>query len=210
MVDLSLTVFFLSGLTTYGPLIVGLSMFLGPLGVPVPSPLVVWVAGALARQGLMDLSTALFMGLSGSILGNSAVYGIGRFATGWAERRFGGSSAWRNAAERFRRNGGLAIYLSHFLLTPLGLPTNLIAGGSSYPYRRFVAFVVAGTLSWLALYGGLGYVFGSQGEAVLQAIRGNLAWITGLVTASVGVYFLLRRPRRRKDPAQAGYRPASS
>ena len=184
-------------------------MFLGPLGVPVPSPLVVLAAGALARQGLMDLSTALFIGLSGSILGNSAVYGVGRFATGWAQRRFGGSSAWRKAADRFRRNGGLAIYLSHFLLTPLGLPTNLIAGGSSYPYRRFIAYNVVGTLSWLALYGGLGYVFGSQGGAVLQVIKGNLAWITGLVAAAIGVYFLLRRPRRQKGRAQAGYRPAS-
>ncbi len=50
----------------------------------------------------------------------------------------------------------LAIYATHFLFTPLGMPVNLIAAGSSYPYWRFLVFDVAGTLSWLVLYGGLG------------------------------------------------------
>ena len=52
MADLSLTELFLNEMTTYGPLSLGLAMLLGPLGVPVPTPLLALATGALARQGL--------------------------------------------------------------------------------------------------------------------------------------------------------------
>ena len=61
-----------------------------------------------------------------------------------------------------KRRGGIAIYLTRWLFTPLALPTNLIAGSSGYPFWKFLLFDIAGEITWILLYGGLGYAFGSQ------------------------------------------------
>ena len=198
MADLSLTELFLNEMTTYGPLSLGLAMLLGPLGVPVPTPLLVLATGALARQGLFLWTTALVVALLGSVLGNAAVYAIRHFAAGWAQHRFGASSAWQKACDRFKKSGGLAIYATHFLFTLLGMHVNLIAGGSGYPYWRFLVFDVAGTLSWLMLYGGLGYVLGSQAEVVSQAIASYSGWLVGAVLVGIAVYLLVRHLRQPK------------
>jgi membrane protein DedA with SNARE-associated domain len=75
---------------------------------------------------------------------------------------------------------------------------NLIAGGSGYPYWRFLVFDVAGTLSWLMLYGGLGYVLGSQAEVVSQAIASYSGWLVGAVLVGIAVYLLVRHLRQPK------------
>jgi hypothetical protein len=91
MTELNLIDSLLTALTGHGPVTVGLVALLGSLGVPViPAPLLVLAAGALARQGLIDLSTVLFLGLLGALLGDSTGYALGRVARGWVQRRWGG------------------------------------------------------------------------------------------------------------------------
>jgi membrane-associated protein len=82
------------------------------------------------------------------------------------------------------------------LLTPLALPTNLIAGGSGYRYWRFLTYDVAGEFTWILLYGGLGYLFGSQWELISQFISDFSGLLVGLVALGAGLYFLLRRWHR--------------
>jgi membrane protein DedA with SNARE-associated domain len=183
---------------TYGPLALGLALLLGALGIPVPGTLFVLAAGAFVRQGVLDLFTASGLGLLGAVLGDSASYAIGYFAKGWVERRFGQSTAWQKARATFERRGGLAIYLTRFLITPLALPTNLIAGSSGYPFGRFFGYVVAGEFTWIVLYGGLGYAFGSQWELINQFISDFSGLLVGLVILGAGIYFLIRRQRRRQ------------
>ncbi len=78
------------------------------------------------------------------------------------------------------------------LFTGLDVPTNLAAGGSHFPFGRYLAGDVLGRLSWLLLYGGLGYCFGSQWRAASQAISDYQGWFAGLAMASVG-FLELRR-----------------
>lgn len=196
MTDLNLTDLFLTGMLTYGPLALGLALLVGALGIPVPGTLFVLAAGAFVRQGVLDLFTASSLGLLGAVLGDSASYAIGYFAKGWVERRFGQSAAWQKARDTFERRGGLAIYLTRFLLTPLALPTNLIAGGSGYSFGRFLAYDVAGEFTWIVLYGGLGYAFGSQWELINQFISDFSGLLVGLAALGAGIYFLIRQRRR--------------
>lgn len=199
MTDLNLTELFLTGMLTYGPLALGLALLLGALGIPVPGTLFVLAAGAFVRQGILDLFTASGFGLLGAVVGDSASYAIGYFAKGWVERRFGQSAAWQKARNTFERRGGLAIYLTRFLLTPLALPTNLIAGGSGYSFGRFLAYDVAGELTWIVLYGGLGYAFGSQWELINQFISDFSGLLVGVVALGAGIYFLVRRWRQQRQ-----------
>ncbi|MFC1976043.1 DedA family protein [Chloroflexota bacterium] len=202
--DLNLTELFLTGMIAYGPPVLGLALLLGALGVPVPGTLFVLAAGAFVRQGVIDLTTASGFGLLGAVLGDSAGYAIGYFAKGWVQRRFGQSPVWQKTQDTFERRGGLAIFLTRFLLTPLAVPTNLIAGGSGYSFWKFLAYDVAGELTWLALYGGLGYTFGSQWELISQFISDFSGLLVGIVILGTGIYFLVRRLRARASLTQPG------
>ena len=186
----------LNGMATYGALTLGIALLLGALGTPVPTSLMVIAAGALARQGLIDWLSAFGAGLVGAVVGDSLGYMLGRSTNSWVQRRCGRSSAWQAAQDRFQRCGGWMIYLSRFLLIPLAIPANVIAGGSGYGWRRFLTCDIAGELTWLALYGGLGYAFGSQWELISNFISDFSGLLVGLVILGVGIYLLFRLFRR--------------
>ncbi len=201
MTELNLSELFLTGMITYGPSALGLALLLGALGLPLPGTLFVLAAGAFIRQGVIDWGAASGFGLLGAVLGDSASYAMGRFAKGWVQRRFGQSSTWQTAQATFERRGGMAIYLTRFLLTLLAVPTNLIAGSTGYSFWRFLAYDIAGEATWIVLYGGLGYTFGSQWELISQFISDFSGLLVGVVALGAGVYILLRRQRHRQPAA---------
>ena len=59
-----------------------------------------------------------------------------------------------------------------------------------------MAYDAAGELTWLLVYGALGYFFGSQWEYVSDLISNASGLLIGLVIAGVGAYALLRWNRR--------------
>jgi membrane protein DedA with SNARE-associated domain len=196
----------LTYLVIYGsPLLAG-ALLLGALGMPVPGTLIVIAAGAFVRQGVLDIYSTPSLGLAGAVGGDIVVYGLGRFARVWIQKRFGQSTIWQNAEAYFRRRGGIAIYLTRWLFTPLAVPTNLIAGSSGYPFWKFLLFDVSGELTWIVLYGGLGYAFGSQWELISDFISDFSGLLLGLFILGAGVYFLFRL---RKRPASETTQPVA-
>jgi len=192
VVDLNLTDIFLAGMTTYGPLTLGLAMLLGTMGIPAPLPILAIAAGAFARHGSINWGLAALLALAGATLGDSLGYAVGHWASDWVRHRYGDSPAWTNARARFLRNGALAIYITRFLLTPLAVPTNLVAGVSGYPFRRFLAYTVAGTLTFIIIFGGMGFAFARQWEAVGEFVSNYFDWVVAASVVAVVVYFLAR------------------
>ena len=192
----------LSYLIIYGsPMLAG-ALLLGALGIPVPGTLIVIAAGAFVRQDVLDIYSTPSLGLAGAVAGDTIVYGLGRFARVWLQKRFGQVTAWQKAEGYFQRRGGIAIYLTRWLFTPLAVPTNLIAGSSGYPFWKFLLFDVSGELTWIVLYGGLGYAFGSQWELISDFISDFSGLLLGIVILVAGVYFLFRL-RKRPAPERA-------
>ena len=198
LTELDLNELVLIWVITYGsPMVAGV-LFLGALGIPVPGTLLVIAAGAFIRQGFMDIYPPPPLGLSGALAGDIIVYGLGRFARGWIQKRFGQSPAWQKAEAYFNRRGGIAIYLTRWLFTPLAIPTNLIAGSSGYPFWKFLLFDITGEITWILLYGGLGYTFGSQWELISDFIADFSGLLIGVLVLAIGIYLLFRW---RKQPA---------
>lgn len=185
----------LTYIVTYGAFAVGGVLFTAALGLPLPSTLFVLASGAFIQQGVLDLYSTVIVALLAAVLGDTLSYGMGRLLRHPIQARFGQSAAWRNAETYFNQRGALAIYLTRWLLTPIAVPINLVAGSSSYTVGHFVGFAAAGELTWLAGYGTLGYMFGSQWEVVSDFISDFSGVLVGLVIVGVGVYWLLRRSR---------------
>lgn len=183
----------LTYIITYGGVALGVAVFLAAVGVPFPSTVFVLASGAFIQQGVLDLPVTLALALLFVVAGDALSYGMGRLLRGVILRRFGGLESWRNAEGYFQRRGGGAIFLTRWLLTPIAVPTNWIAGSSGYRPLRFVAYAAAGELTWLLIYGGLGYLFGSQWEVVSTFVSDFSGLLVGLVMLAGGLYWWLRR-----------------
>ena len=192
MAEIDLTAWFLTALITYGPILLSLALFVGALGIPLPGTLFLLATGAFVQQGSIDWLTASLLALGGVVLGDSISYFIGRFTTNRFPARYAQSPTWHKAQDRFALYGGSTIYLTRFLFTPFAIPTNLIAGGSGYTFGQFLRYDIAGELTWILLYGGLGYLAGSQWELISQIIRDYSSLIMTLLSLGFGLYFLTR------------------
>jgi membrane protein DedA with SNARE-associated domain len=179
--------FFLTQVINYGAPLIGFILFLGALGFPVGASLVVIAAGAFSQQGILDWPSAILIGLIGAVIGDTLSYSIGHYAKDWTQQRFGTSPAWINASQSFQNNAGWAIYLTRWLITAIAIPTNLIAGGSGYKLSRFLLYDLIGEFTWIALYGGLGYWFGSEWELVYDFISNFGGLVLGIALLGFGI-----------------------
>ncbi len=187
--------YLLTQIINYGAPLFGLILFLGALGIPLPASILLVAAGAFSQQGFLDWFSIAIFGLLGAIAGDAISFGMGFYAKHWVSKRLRRSPTWRSAQKSFDARAGLAIYLTRFLVTALAVPTNLIAGGSGIQFRRFMIYDSLGELTWIVLYGGLGYLFGSQWELVSEFISNFGGLILGLVILGAGIWLWTRRVR---------------
>ena len=180
--------FLLTQVINFGAPLLGLILLLGALGFPVGASIVVIASGAFSQQGVLNWPIAILVGLAGAVIGDMLSYSIGYYARGWTQKRFGNSPAWINASQSFQKRAGLAIFLTRWLITAIAIPTNLIAGGSGYNFSLFLLYDVIGELTWILLYGGLGYLFGSEWELVYEFISNFGGLILGLVILGFGIH----------------------
>jgi len=182
----------LGGLSAYGIPALLLLCYAGSLGIPFPITPVVLAAGALVRAGLLEWQLVLLACLAGASLADQSEYLLGRLAQPWLKRHFGQKLLWQQADSTLGRQGDLAVVLTRFWLTPLAPTVNVISGGRT-PYLRFLAFDVLGELLWVILYGGLGYLFAAQWEAVSETMGQISAVSIGALAALAAVYLLFFR-----------------
>jgi membrane protein DedA with SNARE-associated domain len=159
--------------------------------------MVIVAAGAFSRTGLLDWRLAMLACLVGAALADNSEYLLGRIAQGWLKQRFGRKNIWRQAQATINNQGSWAILLTRFWLTPLAPAINVIAG-SRYPFAQFLFFDLVGQFFWVLLYGGLGYLFAAQWEAVSQALSTFSGLSFGLFLLVFGIYFLTQRRKTQR------------
>ncbi len=185
--------YLLTQIINYGAPLFGLILFLAALGLPLPASILLVAAGAFSQQGILNGFALATFGLVGVVAGDAIGFGMGFYARKWVSDRIEVSPTWKNARDTFKARAGMAVFLTRFLLTALAVPTNWIAGGSGIPFRRFLIYDTLGELTWILLYGGLGYLFGSQWELVGEFIKNFGGLIMGLFIVGAGVWLWNKR-----------------
>ena len=192
----------LGAISLYGaPALFGI-VAIAAIGVPLPITLLLIIAGSLISQGAMDLWWAIAAAGAGSILGDQIGYAIGRWAgpavVARLSRVFGKRANLEAMEAKAKAWGGPGIFLTRWLLTPLGPWINLVSGTARYPWHRFLFWDILGEITGAAVYISLGWFFSDRVMA-LSAFLGDLAWaLAALLAAVVLGYQLLahlRRPR---------------
>lgn len=188
-------------LLNYGPLALALAVFIGALGLPIPSTALLLAAGALARVGLVNVPVVAVLAVSVATVGDAASYGLARVGFAPFLSRLEGNAAWRRAERAFGRRGVFAILLSRFLLTPLALPTNLIAAAARYPFGRYLSASLVGEAVWVVLFGGLGYLFAESWQSIGGFADDLGLWLTGAAIVALGFYEAYRFWRHHHSKA---------
>ena len=179
----------LSTLGVYGlPVLFG-TLFIGSIGLPLPSSLLLLVAGSFIEQGDMSLWPVLGLSAAGAILGDNIGYALGR----WGGRRWrgrishliGGKERLKTTEEWLKKREGMSVFLSRWLLTPLGPLVNLTSGLTGYSWPRFLVYDVIGEALWVTLYVFLGRFFSDRVQEMSEFL-GDFTWmIVGLLIAAL-------------------------
>jgi membrane protein DedA with SNARE-associated domain len=175
---------------------------------PLPSELILPLAGFLVGQGRMDFVLAFAFATAGSLLGALMLYGIGAVVGEERVRRWIRRIPLLEerdvdiGQEWFGRHGGKAVFFGR-LVPIVRSVISLPAGLERMPLWRFVIFTTAGSSLWNLLLIGSGWILGDRWEEIRP-------WITRyeiVVIVVVAVAFLafvayrLRRRRGRADRA---------
>ncbi|MGE0351155.1 DedA family protein [Hydrogenophaga sp.] len=189
----------LTALLNHGNALLGGTLFLAAFGVPLPATMTLMAAGAFTRQGVLPIESAVLSACLGAMAGDACSYLFGRAGLKRVPRRITGSQVWQRAAALFAVWGGWGVFVSRFLLTPVALPVNLLAGATGYPWPRFLLAVVAGEAIWVVLYGGLGHLFADQWENLGRLAGDAVGVLMGAVLLGSGIRALMAGRRRRTD-----------
>ncbi len=162
----------------------------------LPGDSLLFAVGALAAADTSGtLRAPLATGVLGAaaVLGNIVNYGIGR-AIG--PPAFSGRYRWLKVEylERteafFRAHGGMAIVLSRFVPV-IRTCAPFVAGVGRMPYGRFLAYNLAGGLSWVLLFVWGGYLFGN-----IPQVKAHFGLVTLLIIVLSLVPLALTLQRR--------------
>ena len=198
-----MTTWVLSLVPQYGLWLIFATTFLSCLALPFPASIVMLAAGGFAAAGDLELWQAFLAAAAGGMAGDQVGY--------WAGRRFGAPFLARLGADPGRerllarvhglleRRGAGAIFFSRWLFSPLGPWVNLVAGSTTFGWKRFSVFGVAGEAVWAALYIGMGYIFVGNIQAASDTIGSALGMIAGAGAVLVLGYWLFSSARAETE-----------
>lgn len=148
----------------------------------LPGDSLLFVAGALAALGGMDIGVLLAVLLAAAALGNMLNYQIWRFlgpkVFQWEGSRFFNRAALQKTHAFYEQHGGKTLVISRFL--PLFRTfAPFVAGVGAMSYARFSFFNLIGATAWVGSLTLAGYFFGN-----LPWVQKNLSVV---ILAIIGI-----------------------
>ena len=150
----------------------------------LPGDSLLFVAGALAAAGGMDVHLLALLLVIAAVLGNTVNYSIGWFigprVFHWESSRFFNRKALDRAHAFYEKHGALTIIITRFVPI-LRTFAPFVAGIARMTFLRFTAYNVAGGLAWVLSLLYAGYWFGN-----VPVVKQNFgAVIIGVIVLSV-------------------------
>ena len=155
----------------------------------LPGDSLLFVAGAVAALGGMNIGILLAVLTAAAVLGNMLNYQIGRFlgpkVFHWENSRFFNKAALDKTHAYYEKHGGKTLIISRFL--PLFRTfAPFVAGIGAMTYTRFSMFNLTGAIGWVGSLTLAGYWFGN-----LPWVQKNLTLvIVGIIVISLVPLFV--------------------
>ncbi|HSN37461.1 MAG TPA: DedA family protein [Arthrobacter sp.] len=170
---------------------------------PIPSEVILPLAGFLTKQGTMNLALVLVTSTLGAYLGALLLYWLGarlglERSIRWLSRLpLMEREDFEKAADWFSRHGRSAVFFGRLLPGVRSL-ISVPAGAQRMNLGTFSAFTVAGSGLWNGLLIGLGALLGAQYRLIDQYSR-FLNFAVYAALAGVVASLIVRGVRRRRN-----------
>ena len=163
---------------------------------PIPSELIMPMAGFSAARGELNFGLVVLAGTVGSVLGALFWYYVGkRLGITRLKRWAGAHGRWLTispdevdrASAWFDRHSGRAVFIGR-LVPAIRSLISVPAGIARMPMGAFLAYSTIGTGLWAGLLAGAGYLLGGQYELVE-------AWlnpISNVIFGALVLFYLYR------------------
>ena len=167
---------------------------------PIPSELIMPLAGFTVNQGEMNFVLVVVAGTIGSIIGTMPWYFLGK---SWGLKRtieivdrygkwlaLSGKDV-EKANNWFNRRGNTAIAFGR-LIPGIRTYISLPAGISKIPLLPFLFYSTLGSIFWVTLLTGAGYILGANYELVGEYMK-PLSIFVLIAVISIIIYWILKR-----------------
>ena len=192
----------LTVIESLGEVGVGALILLETVFPPIPSEIVLPLAGFLVQQGNMNLVLVLITATLGGLLGAYVLYFLGRklgeerVIRGMSRLPLVERSDFEKSTKWFHRHGRSAVLFGRLIPGVRSL-ISIPAGSSRMPLATFTLFTVLGSLIWNSLLIGLGALLGTQYQLV-DRYSVYLNYAVWAALAGTVIWLIVRRIRRSR------------
>ena len=188
-------------ISTLGYLGLALLLIAENLFPPIPSEVVLPLAGFVVGRGDLGFLQALLASTTGSVVGALILYALGRYGGRGLVLRYGSwlrvSATELERAEGWFRRYGCWVVLGARVVPFARSIVSIPAGTMQMPLIRFTVLTALGSGAWNALLIGAGVSLGANWTRISGWI-GSYSEVVLILLAGVAALFLVLRHRRRK------------
>ncbi len=188
-----------------GYVLLALLILLENLFPPIPSELLLPLAGSRVASGDFDYFGAVAAATVGSVAGALILYAAGRLGGRPLLLRYGrilrlDDRRLDRADDWFDTHGSKLVLLGR-MIPGVRSVVSVPAGLSEMPIGRFVALTALGSAAWNAVLIGAGWALGSRWREATELVESLDLWVyVGVVAAIAAAYGAHRIRRARSDP----------
>lgn len=192
----------IDAIRTYGAWLVGATIAIESMGIPVPGETMLITAAIYAgTSGELSITGVIVAAIAGAIVGDNVGFWIGRtVGLRWMMRH---RSALRLTERRlkvgqhlFRRHGGKVVFFGRFVAFLRALAA-LLAGVNGMDWRRFLVFNALGAVVWAGGFGVGAYMLGEKLTDTLHEYR--IVFAIAAATAAIAAFLVARQYERRLE-----------
>ncbi|AFY47874.1 putative membrane-associated protein [Nostoc sp. PCC 7524] len=193
-------------ISSMGYLGISLLMLLENIFPPIPSEVIMPLAGFTVHKGELSLPVVILAGTVGSLLGALPWYYLGKLV---GERRLrkwvNKHGKWLtlsgdeiNKSKRWFNKYGAAVMFFGRLIPGIRTYISIPAGFEEMPVLPFLLYSTAGTLLWVGLLSYAGYVLGQNYQLVKQYLSPISVVVLVILVVSLGIWFFRRQRKAKK------------
>jgi membrane protein DedA with SNARE-associated domain len=176
-------------------------------GVPVPGETILILAAVYAGTGRLNVVLVGLLGFAGAVIGDNIGFAIGHFGGRPLIERFGRyifltPARIERATGFFDRHGGWIIIVARFI-EGLRQANGIIAGITGIHWAKFLLFNAIGAALWVGVWTTLGYLSGSNINAIYNTATQFSTYLAIAVAVLVLVYIVRKVVKVRRARASS-------
>ena len=185
--------------STIAYLTICLAMFLENIIPPIPSEIIMPLAGFFVYQQNLNFYILVFCGLLGTILGSLPWYYLGRLVNEKRLSNFldkkgkylGISSNDLNKSKRWFDKYGVSLVFWGRLVPGIRTLISVPAGIELMPLKKFLLWTTFGSLIWVALLTYSGYLFG-ENYPIIETYLDQIKYVVKPILILIFLYFFIK------------------